>query len=146
MTADIRLACADDLAGIAPLQKSTQETDWPQALMLECIEKGQCWLACQGGLIVAFAVFNRVLDEAELLNIAVLPQQRRYGLAGGLIREVLANFAADGIRRCFLEVAAGNSGARALYEKLGFVTVTVRKNYYQHDSGSDDALVMRLDL
>ena len=47
---------------------------------------------------------------------------------------------------CFLEVRLSNVAALALYRKLGFVQVGVRKNYYVSGAGREDGLILRLDL
>lgn len=145
--ADIRLAQLADMPAIAPLRQSTEETHWPASMMQECIEHGQCWLAVEQGMVAAFAVFSQVLDEAELLNIAVAPAWRRHGLARLLITTVLGRLqGACVIRRCFLEVAADNAAALALYRRLGFQSLSIRKNYYPSGSGNRDAIVMCLEL
>jgi ribosomal-protein-alanine N-acetyltransferase len=46
----------------------------------------------------------------------------------------------------FLEVRASNASAIALYEKRGFAEVGLRRNYYPTAKGSEDAILMALDL
>ena len=82
-------------------------------------------------------------DEAEVLTVAVGPSARRQGVATALLRAALAEIRARGGRAVFLEVAPGNSAARALYQRFGFVEVGRRRGYYA-DGG--DALVLRVKL
>lgn len=91
----------------------------------------------QGG----FLLLRAVLDEAEILTIGV--QEKRRGIGGALLSEAMRRLKDAGIRTLYLEVAAGNAPARALYEKFGFTAIGLRKAYYE-DGG--DALNMRLDL
>jgi ribosomal-protein-alanine N-acetyltransferase len=49
------------------------------------------------------------------------------------------------IRSVFLEVRSGNAAALALYEKLGFVMMGRRENYYKTAAEREDALTMRCD-
>lgn len=90
-----------------------------------------------------FALFRSVADEAELLTLAVAPEARRRGLARDLLDEGFAQAAARGATRVFLEVAAENAGARALYAGAGFAEVGRRPGYYRHPDGTRaDALIL----
>jgi ribosomal-protein-alanine N-acetyltransferase len=92
-----------------------------------------------GGMLLA-----RVAgDEAEILTLAVAPPLRRGGLGAALVATAMRRAAARGAAAMYLEVASGNSPARALYDRAGFVRVGRRARYYA-DGG--DALVLRADL
>ena len=82
-------------------------------------------------------------DEAEVLTLAVAPSARRQGIATALLRAARAQVGACGGRALFLEVAAGNAAALALYRREGFVEVGRRRRYY---ADSSDALVLRMNL
>lgn len=92
------------------------------------------------GEIAAVAVFHCLFEELELQTVAVSLLARRQGLAQKLIAHAVAR--ESDAERLLLEVDADNRPAVALYEKLGFETTAVRKNYYAHSSGSGDALLM----
>jgi ribosomal-protein-alanine N-acetyltransferase len=87
-----------------------------------------------------------VADEAELLTVAVLPEARRQGLGRRLVADFLDEARRRGAAAAFLEVAAGNAAARALYARAGFVESGRRRGYYHGPGGSDDAVVMRRAL
>ena len=90
-----------------------------------------------------FLLGRAVAGEAELLTLAVLPAARRQGLGARLVQAFLAEARARQSKQAFLEVAAGNTGAIALYERAGFAQVGRRKAYYTGADGqSDDALVL----
>lgn len=89
-----------------------------------------------GGCVLA----RLAADEAEILTLAVTPGQRRRGVARQLLIRTQATLAAAGARMVFLEVAADNGPALALYQAAGFVLCGRRPGYYP--SGSD-ALVLR---
>ena len=89
-----------------------------------------------------FVLWRAAAGEAEILTIAVLPPWRRAGLGGRLLDAALCASAAAGAEAMFLEAAADNTAALALYEKRGFQRVGLRKAYY----GDKDAVVMRLNL
>jgi ribosomal-protein-alanine N-acetyltransferase len=94
--------------------------------------------------ILGFAALRRILEDAELLNLAVDPDHRRQGVAKALLRHLRETLLCAGAKRLSLEVRASNQPARALYASLGFTLDLVRKNYY-HDP-PDDACVMSLEL
>lgn len=89
-----------------------------------------------------FALWRSVADEAELLTIAVAPEQQNKGTGRQLMRAWMTQ-AAQTAETAFLEVAADNGPACALYASFGFRTVATRQNYYARPNGRADALVMR---
>ncbi|MDA7429325.1 ribosomal protein S18-alanine N-acetyltransferase [Primorskyibacter aestuariivivens] len=94
-----------------------------------------------------FALARVTLDEAEILTIATAPEQRRKGIARLLLADLLDRVSTRGARHIFLEVAADNAPARALYDAAGFKQIAVRKGYYpRHDGPPADALVLRKPL
>lgn len=94
-----------------------------------------------------FAMSRVAADEAEILSIVVAGGKRRSGLGQTLFSAHLAQLAARGVARLFLEVEEGNVPAIGLYHRLGFETVGRREGYYPKPDGSRvAALVMRRDL
>ncbi len=95
-------------------------------------------------LLLAYAGFWQVLDEADINNVAVAAAQRGRGYGGELLRAVLARALQLGCKRLTLEVRPSNAPALALYQSLGFVVCGRRSGYYQ-DNG-EDALLMECVL
>ena len=94
------------------------------------------------GKIVGYALGRVVADEAELLKICVLSDWRKQGIAEKMLRALLGKMRENGAAACFLEVRSKNSPAIALYQKLGFEQIALRRNYYP----DDDAVVMSVRL
>lgn len=92
-----------------------------------------------GTELAAYIALYRVLDEIEILNIAVHPSCRRQGYGKRLLGTLLQEARKMGITKAVLEVRTGNAPARALYEKLGFVQTGLRRHYYK-DTGEDALL------
>ncbi|MEP2641894.1 GNAT family N-acetyltransferase [Roseobacter sp.] len=91
-----------------------------------------------------FAMTRTVLDESELLTLAVHPDQHRTGVADGLMTDWVRTTPAT---RAFLEVAADNTAALALYRKHGFAENGRRRAYYRRDGvASVDAVLMQMTL
>ena len=74
--------------------------------------------------------------EGEIYRVATLPSYRRRGVGEALCRAHLAT-----CDSCYLEVRRGNKAARALYERLGFVLVGERRDYYKNPR--EDACLYR---
>jgi len=105
--------------------------------------EGESMSPSQGGAGPAGLLLWRLAaGEGEILTLAVLPPWRRHGLAHRLMAAALAAAASAGTEAMFLEVAADNLAAAALYRGLGFIEVGLRKGYYN----GIDALTMRRDL
>ncbi|MEP1535225.1 MAG: ribosomal protein S18-alanine N-acetyltransferase [Paracoccaceae bacterium] len=109
-------------------------------------------LSRQSGCVVqwapensGFVVARSVLDEAEILTIAVDPKFRRRGY-GRLLMQNLSDHLVKAPVPCatlFLEVSAQNRPAYNLYIQLGFVESGRRKGYYRDNAGQNvDAVVM----
>lgn len=98
-------------------------------------------LAAEGAVPVGFVLARRAADEAEILAFAVLPERRRRGIGRALLDACLEVLAGQGVGRVFLEVAADNAGARALYGAAGFVSAGLRRDYY--GAGRDALLLVR---
>ncbi len=95
--------------------------------------------------VVGFALTRRVLDEEELLLLAVLPQWRGRGVGRRLLARFIEAAKLRGSRRLFLEMREGND-AQALYLEAGFAIVGRRHDYYRRGhAGPRDALTFALD-
>jgi ribosomal-protein-alanine N-acetyltransferase len=90
-----------------------------------------------------FILCRVAADEAEVLTLLVLPPYRRRGLAVRLLAQAMERARLGAANVLFLEVAADNARARALYSAEGFEQVGCRPRYY---GNAIDALVMKRRL
>lgn len=112
---------------------------WNVAAFLSLLgQPGMLGLLHEAG---GFLLVRAVLDEAEIITLGAV--ETRQGIASALLREALRRLRAAGVHTLYLEVAAGNAPARALYDRFGFALTGRRKAYYEN---GDDALTMRLEL
>ena len=93
----------------------------------------------RGGMILA----RVAADEAEILTLAVSPEQRRQGIGSALLRAAKARAAGLGAISRVLEVAVTTAAARALYAAHGFTEAGLRRRYYIDGT---DALILRSTL
>ena len=96
------------------------------------------------GVIAGFGVIMTVLDECEVLRIAVKKEFRRKGMGSVLLDSMLEEGRKSGAGIFYLEVRSSNDPARRLYEKKGFTETGRRKDYYKNPK--EDAVLMSLVL
>lgn len=126
------------------------------ALHAAAFPPGEAWGAEALGLMLAlphafgvlapeagFVLASAVAGQSEILTLAVVPARRREGLGRALLQAAMGEAGRRGAGEMFLEVAAGNDAARALYESAGFRAAGLRRRYYADGA---DALVLRAAL
>lgn len=149
----IRSLGAFDLPLLAALHArcftAAWDQDWPAASFAEILAMPGAggWLISDGEEPQGFILTRQVLDEMEIILIGIDPVYRRRGIAGRLLDFMLNEASRAGVKTIFLEQAAPNEAAQALYLGRGFQPVGRRNGYYRNRAGAPvDAVVMRRDL
>ena len=134
---------AEHVPQVAQLEKICFADPWSEMSIAHELESiWSLWLvAMEDGELVGYVGSQSSVDEADIMNVAVNPGWRRQGIAAKLINGLVAQLKNRGIHALMLEVRVTNAPAIALYEKLGFVEVGRRKNYYRNPK--EDALILR---
>lgn len=134
---------AEHVPQVATLEKVCFSDPWSENSVASELENPlSCWLvALDGETVAGYVGSQTVMDETDMMNIAVHPDFRRQGVARALILALIGELKKRGSRYLTLEVRASNDPARALYESLGFAHVGTRRNYYQNPK--EDALILR---
>ena len=137
---NFRAADAPAIAEI--LRDSAEAAQWPPESYARLAESpGGLVLVCEANdRPVGFLAARQAADEAEILNIGVLRDFRRKGVASALLLAALDEFRRSAIARVFLELRESNLPARTLYERHGFVPSGRRKAYYLQPT--EDAVCM----
>lgn len=144
---DSRALQEADLAEVLAIESVAQAYPWTRGNFLDALRSGHvCRVLERDGRIAAYAVLLPGVDEAELLLLAVAPEQRRRGLGRMLLGEMLDWARKIGRRRVVLEVRVGNAAAIALYQAAGFSRIGLRRGYYPAANGREDALLMGCEL
>lgn len=130
------------VAQVAELEKLCFSDPWSEKSVASELENElSLWLiAEENGVVLGYVGSQTVLDETDMMNVAVHPDHRRLGIAAALITELVSQLKKRGSRCLKLEVRVSNEGAIALYETLGFVKLGLRKNYYRNPK--EDALIL----
>lgn len=121
---------------------------WNMGQCLGILSLPDVWLtfAEQGEQTVGFALSRLLMEEAELLLLAVEPHARGHGVGRALIERAAEIAAAKGAHRLLLEVRDGNQ-AFDLYREAGFGEIGRRRDYYRgRDGTSRDALTLARPL
>jgi ribosomal-protein-alanine N-acetyltransferase len=142
----LRKASAEDLDSLYALECREMLSPWTKNMVFESIKNDDFFLLSEKNRLLGFAVFTNTVEEGELLQILVDSNCRRQGIGSYLLKKGLEHMKENHAVCCFLEVRASNIGAIALYNKIGFLEIGRRKNYYRTPDGREDALIMRIDL
>ena len=128
---------------VADLEKLCFSDPWSEKSVASELDNPlSLWLvAMEGECLAGYVGSQTVLDETDMMNIAVHPNYRRRGVAKQLVERLVETLKQRGSRCLTLEVRASNEPARKLYEKLGFQQIGLRKNYYRNPR--EDALILR---
>lgn len=144
-----RPLASDDLAYVAALEGQIHAAPWSLTNFADALATGYHIIVGEREhRVIAYGVLMLAPGEAQVLNLSVVPDQRRTGLARTLLRRFVATARERGAEQCFLEVRATNTPALALYGSEGFVPVGRREGYYPATASTarEDALVLRLHL
>jgi len=128
------------------LQQSPEAVSWAERSLEESADSatGVALVSESLGEITGFVLGRQIGNEAEILNLAILPEKRRRGEGRALLEKALAEFQTRGVRRVFLEVRESNVKAIAFYKKHGFSETGRRKAYYREPE--EAALLMEQQL
>ncbi len=134
---------AEHVPQVAQLEKLCFADPWSEmSIGSELRSIWSYWVvALEADQVVGYVGSQSSVDEADIMNIAVHPDWRRRGIAQSLIESLIVELKNRGSHALLLEVRVSNEPAIALYEKLGFHQVGLRKNYYRNPK--EDALILR---
>ena len=127
------------------------QTGWDEgefgAFLIDRAIQADCAIYEGVGHVLAFAVSKLILDEAEILSIAVGRRHHNQGIGRKLLIEHISNLNSSGIKSIFLEVSEENNAALKLYRRTGFDQIGRREGYYAQTDGSRIAAVtMKLSI
>jgi [ribosomal protein S18]-alanine N-acetyltransferase len=158
---DIALASESDIDALLDVERRSNPHPWTREHFENALRDGYlCFVARDtqsageqsaehGSNVVGFAMARVLVDDAELLLVAVHPSHRRTGCATLLLNTLIRRLAENAKSPLHLEVRTSNITAIAFYEARGFVRSGLRKNYYPNGvlgNQREDALLMQKAL
>ncbi len=146
MNLQLRELLETDIDQVMQLERSAHSHPWRRSSFEDCLKGRQkCWLAEYRDRLVGYVVVTHAGGDAELLNLAVLPELQRKGIGQLLLAHAL-ELVQGKADMLFLEVRVSNRKAIELYSREGFFEIGNRKNYYPTNNGYEDALLMAKQL
>lgn len=134
----------EHISSVLEIERDSFTHPWSESSFLSELNKDSSFLYValddKEKEVIGYAVMSTVLDEGSLLDIAVSKEYRKQGVAKALFSKLLEVAYENKLSFITLEVRASNTSAKALYDKLGFECVAVRKNYYSKPI--EDAILM----
>ena len=138
----LRFAAPTDLGALTEIERRAFPEPWSRLVLEAELSRPSSFVLVaapdEDREPVAYAAFRTAADEAELLRLAVIPEERGKSLGRALVDRALEHLAGEGVRGCFLEVREDNAHARRLYQDAGFRCTGRRRGYYRDGA---DALV-----
>lgn len=135
---------SSDLEAVVAIERQVQFHPWNKQQFLDSLTTAShCSVLEQAGQVIGFCILQTVVDEANLLLMAIDPAHQGKGY-GYILLEQAVEALGERCVMVFLEVRVSNQAAIGLYEKLGFHQVGTRRGYYPSATGREDAAVMAL--
>lgn len=142
-----------DIDVVLHIEQQVHGHPWTRGMFSDSLANGYiCKIVEEGSEIAGFVVLMPALDEVHLLDISIASKFQRKGMGEKLLGEMLTLARERKFERMILEVRRSNLAAGALYRKLGFGEIGVRRGYYPKNNGraenseSEDAIVMERKL
>ncbi|MCW8880236.1 MAG: ribosomal protein S18-alanine N-acetyltransferase [Kangiellaceae bacterium] len=153
----IRIVNQHDLCEILNIERRVHNNPWSSETITQSIDRlsgkkqaGQVqkdgFVALRNQKVVGYLFYSKVFEEIELTNIAVDFDYQGQSIGGQLLKQLVDFAYATQSLHIFLEVRASNTGAITLYQNVGFIQTSLRKNYYPTQRGREDAVLMTLQL
>lgn len=133
----------EDLDAVVAIETASFPRPWTRRHFLDEIQSCCAYplVALDGaGEVVGYLCLRVVLDEAEILDVAVAHAVRGRGVAAVLVRRAFELCREQGAGLVFLEVRVSNAPALALYRRLDFRETARRRSYYEN---GEDAILMQ---
>ena len=143
----VRSFNSNDLVRILEIEQKAHANPWSREFFSKQLaNSAHALLGEQDGQTVGYLVYQKILDEAEILNLVTAVEYENQGCASLLLSHFLEMLQTSRVKRVYLEVASDNLAAIALYTRDLFESAGIRKDYYQRNNGRCDAILMSRNL
>lgn len=143
----IRKMNKEDIPAVVEIEKQVYNYPWSEGIFKDCFTAGyKCWVCEDMEKVVAYAILSLAAGEAHIMNICVDPAEQKQGIGQKMVEKLIEAVRDRKINSMFLEVRPSNNTAIALYKRLGFNELGLRKDYYPAEEGREDALMLGMEL
>lgn len=141
----VRQMQPEDASAVAEIEAKSFSQPWSEQAFLDASrdEAALFMVAEEEQKILGYAGMYISFEEGEITNVAVDPEARAGGIGTAIMAAMQDASRMRGVSRIVLEVRASNQPAIGLYDKMGFISVGVRKGFY--DFPKEDAIIMAYD-
>ena len=124
----------EDLEQVVDIEQNLFSVPWTKEGFLTYLMKKDTmfFVVEEKERILGYCSMMTVLDEGDILNVAVRSDRQKEGIGQFLVDSMLRMSEMQGIRLVHLEVRQGNGTARRLYQRLGFKEDGLRRDYYEN--------------
>jgi ribosomal-protein-alanine N-acetyltransferase len=137
----------DDLDQVIAIENEVYPLPWTRGNFHDSLAAGyHCRIMELAGEIVGYSVVSIGAGEAHVLNLSIAAQWQRRGLGRELLGFMIELAREFFVHKIYLEVRPSNLAGRSLYAGAGFIEVATRRGYYPGLGGSEDAVIMELEL
>lgn len=138
----VRRMTDSDIERVADIENDLFGVPWSKETLEDCLVNKlyYCYVIEKDDQLAGYILLMAVAGEMELLRIATDKAFQRQGLADRLMKTMLSEAETLNIEAITLEVRSRNEAAISLYNKFGFISEGIRKNYYHNPT--DDAVIM----
>ena len=136
-----------DLVPVVAIEQAAYPFPWSDGIFRDCLRVGYCcWVVEQESAVIGYGIMQVVARESHILNLCVHPAYHRQGFGRALLARLLDLARDHRADTVLLEVRPTNEAAIALYTRMGFNEVGVRRAYYPGHKGKEDALILARSL
>lgn len=124
----------EDLEQVVDIEQKLFSVPWTKEGFLTYLMKKDTmfFVVEEKDRILGYCSMMTVLDEGDILNVAVCSDRQKEGIGQFLVDSMLRMAEMQGIKLVHLEVRQGNGTARRLYQRLGFKEDGLRRDYYEN--------------
>jgi [ribosomal protein S18]-alanine N-acetyltransferase len=142
----IRWMIRRDMPEVLLTEQESFEYAWTEEDFLRCLRQRNCigMVAEQGERVVGFMIYELHKAKLHILNFAVHPQYRRYGVGSQMVSKLISKLSSHRRTRITLEVRETNLSAQLFFRSQRFKAIKVMRGFYE-DSG-EDAFLMQYRL
>jgi ribosomal-protein-alanine N-acetyltransferase len=143
----LRPMSEEDVPAVTAVEQAAYSHPWTAGIFRDCLRVGYCcWVCTRGDAVIGHGVMSVAAGECHVLNVCVHPHWQGHGLGRKILTRLLGMGRRHHADTAFLEVRVSNEPAIRLYRAEGFNEIGIRRGYYPHSDGREDALVLAKSL